>query len=44
MFENLPEILNIVVTSLLTQLIVAIIFPALAMGVAIKFMRNFDKN
>ena len=38
------ESLWLVVSNLETQFIVGILFPALAIGVAIKFMRNLHKE
>jgi hypothetical protein len=38
------ESLWILVTQIETQLLVAIVFPAIAIGIAIKFMRNLHKE
>jgi len=43
MIENLSTAVYYLTTDLITQLVVAVLFPALAIGVALKFMRNFDK-
>jgi len=44
MSTEFAQILNILTTEYLTQLIVAIVFPAIAIGVATKFMRNLDRD
>jgi hypothetical protein len=38
------ESLWLVVANLETHLIVSIVFPAIVIGIGIKFMRNLDKN
>jgi len=43
MIENISTALYYLTTDLLTQLIVAILFPSIAIGLAIKFFNNLDK-
>jgi len=44
MIDNISTALYYLTTDLLTQLVVAIIFPAIAIGIAVKFMNNLDKQ
>jgi len=44
MIENLAQTIYYLTTDLLTQLIIAVVFPSLAIGIAIKFMRNLDRD
>lgn len=42
--ENILEISYYLTTDLMVKFIIAIVFPALVIGIAIKKMRNMDRN
>jgi len=44
MIENLSQTIYYLTTDLLTQLIIGVVFPSLAIGLGIKFMRNLDRD
>jgi len=44
MSTEFASVLNIITTEYLTQLVIAVVFPAIAIGVATKFMRNLDRD
>jgi len=39
----LPVTIWLLATDLVTQLVVAVVFPMLLLGLAVKFFRNIDK-
>lgn len=43
-YSFLPVSIWLLTTDLFVKLIVATVFPALVIGLGVKFMRNFGKN
>lgn len=45
MFTNfLPTTIHLIATDLIVQLVIAVVFPLLVIGLGVKFMRNLDNN